>query len=83
MASRLFVGKKYDGMREVFRYNGHPTERTHGHVYRYVIGPFRTKRGAEFMRDYCENNPHCQDVADAERLAKIHAGNPMLSRCGR
>lgn len=40
---------------------------------RAVIGPFRTVRGAEFMRQYGEGNPHCQTVGDAERLAKQYA----------
>ena len=31
------------------------------------IGPFRTKRGAEFMRD--RHSPHCVCVSDAEQLA--------------
>ena len=39
--------------------------------YGAVIGPFRTKRGAQFMAKHGYNNPHCRTVADAERLAKI------------
>lgn len=39
-------------------------------IYMYSIGPFRTRRGADFMAAYGANNPHCQCVADAERLAK-------------
>ena len=39
--------------------------------YMMVIGPFVTKRGATFMRDYGQENSHCQTVADAERLAKM------------
>ena len=47
-----------------------PTRGTHGHLYAAVIGPFQTKRGAEFMRDYGQGNPHIYHVRDAERLAK-------------
>jgi hypothetical protein len=47
-----------------------PQEPTHGSVYSHVTGPFRTKRGAKFMAKYGRNNPHCQTVAQAERLAK-------------
>lgn len=35
-----------------------------------VTGPFRTARGAYYMAQYGENNPHCQTVAQAERLAE-------------
>lgn len=38
--------------------------------YAALIGPFRTKRGAQFMARYGRNNPHIRNVADAERLAK-------------
>jgi len=67
---RLYVGASIDnGKREKFRSAITPTKDTHGQVYRYTIGPFRTVAGAEFMRDYGANNPHCQCVADAEKLA--------------
>jgi hypothetical protein len=67
--------KNYVGMTskkpwKVFKSDTTPTVTSHGHLYNGVIGPFRTKRGAEFMRDHGAGNPHCQCVADAERLAK-------------
>ena len=34
-----------------------------------VIGPFRTLRGARFMREHGRGNPHIQCVNDAERIA--------------
>lgn len=40
--------------------------------YHYTIGPFYTKRGAVFMRDHGQNNPHCQTVQDAERLGRLY-----------
>ena len=55
---------------ELFRAPTTPTEATHGHLYGATIGPFRTKRGAVFMRDHGNNNPHCRCVAEAERIAK-------------
>jgi hypothetical protein len=71
MSKRLYVGTKYDGTREIFSVSRFvPTEQSHGHLYKYVTGPFRTRAGAEFMRDYGENNPHVQTVYDAERLAR-------------
>lgn len=69
MKTRVYVGVN-GAKREVFRNVGTPTERTHGERYAYVIGPFRTARGAQYMRDYGIQNPLCQSVYDAETLAK-------------
>jgi hypothetical protein len=66
---RIYVGI-VPGRREVFRSEFTPTWETHGKLYRAVIGPFRTLRGAEYMRLHGAHNPHCQTVADAERLAR-------------
>lgn len=55
--------------REVFTMRAKPT--ADNCKYAAVIGPFRTRKGAEFMARNGFNNPHCQGVADAERLAKI------------
>lgn len=68
--NRFYVGCKGFAPYEVFKADAEPTEKTHGNRYAAVIGPFRTKRGAEFMAKYGKGNPHCQCVADAERLAK-------------
>jgi hypothetical protein len=59
--------------REVFRSRTEPTSASHGKRFAAVVGPFRTMRGAEFMRDYGSMNPHCLCVADAERLAKVQS----------
>lgn len=73
-SSRYYVGVNVkNNKREVFRSVTEPTEKSHGARYSYSIGPFRTKQGAEFMATYGRNNPHCQTVAEAERLAKIYA----------
>lgn len=65
---RYYVG--LNGVtRAIFGAAEAPTEGTHGQTYTAVIGPFRTKRGAAFMRDHGRNNPHCRTVAEAERLA--------------
>lgn len=56
---------------EVFVCEQVPTETSHGNQYAFVIGPFRTRRGAEYMAAYGgDGNPHCITVADAEKLAK-------------
>jgi hypothetical protein len=65
---RWYVGCKGTS-RIAFRTAIEPTEVSHGTTYNAVIGPFRTKRGAQFMAKYGANNPHCQTVAEAEKLA--------------
>jgi hypothetical protein len=65
---RIYVGCNQTH-RITFRSAENPTTETHGHLYNAVIGPFRTMRGARWMATYGANNPHCQTVADAERLA--------------
>jgi hypothetical protein len=67
---RHYVGIGPDGKRKLFRSANEPEVHTHSSIYSAVIGPFRTKRGAEFMRDHGAGNPHCQTVRDAERIAK-------------
>lgn len=69
MKTKIYVGIS-DGKRSVFRSEFEPTFATHGGQFAAVIGPFRTKRGAEFMRDHGRANPHCQCVNDAEHLAQ-------------
>ena len=71
---------------ELFRSNTEPTQESHGAQYVVVTGPFLTKRGAEFMRDHGQGNPHCQTVYDAERLARHYAkqkGKQNCISCGR
>jgi hypothetical protein len=57
--------------RYVFRVDGAvPSRESHGHLYVYVIGPFRTMAGAAIMAVFGQSNPHLQHVADAERMAR-------------
>lgn len=43
-------------------------------VFRYVVGPFRTLRGAQYMLSYGHpSNPHLAHVEDAERYALAEA----------
>jgi hypothetical protein len=67
---RIYVGVQPGGGRERFNSASVPTQETHGRLYAAVIGPFRTARGAEFMRLYGRGNPHVQCVADAGRLER-------------
>lgn len=66
---RRYVGVYASGFRTVFDYDHEPNE-SDRLPYLYVIGPFETANGAEYMARYGRNNPHCQHVANAERLAK-------------
>lgn len=68
--TKLWVGCGKGYSREVFRSALTPTEDTHGDRYYAAIGPFRTRRGAEFMATCGRDNPHCRYVADAERIAR-------------
>jgi hypothetical protein len=70
MRRKYFVGIRSDGTRSVFYMAVVEPTQEMCPQYSAVIGPFRTKRGAEFMRDHGAGNPHCQTVADAERIAK-------------
>lgn len=75
MRPKWYIGVG-SGRRELFTSETLPTESTHGSDgagYTYVIGPFRTLRGARFMCIYGQNNPHCQTVSQAETLGKKHA----------
>ena len=56
----------YTSKRELFQSRQEPTAKTCGGRYACAIGPFKTKRGAEFMLA----NPMCQHVDDAERLSR-------------
>ena len=68
--ARYYVGLSKGRLRSIFRSPIEPTEETHGSLYLAVIGPFRTKRGAVYMADYGEGNPHLQTVSQAEWYAK-------------
>ena len=55
------------GIREVFRSVVVPTANAFPQ-YRAIIGPFRTLRGAEYMRDFGYGSS-CLNVEQAEELA--------------
>lgn len=66
---RYYVGvtKNY---RTTFRAAETPTEKTHGHLFIYVIGPFASKLAAELMAIHGEGNPHMQHVSECNTLAR-------------
>jgi hypothetical protein len=70
---RWYVGYAVEEPRRyvAFKSDTTPTQATHGHLYGHVIGPFKTKRGADFMARYGAGNPHCTTVEAIERIAKL------------
>ena len=71
--AKYYVGVS-KGKMEVFCSETVPTFKSHGMSYFAVIGPFRTKRGAQYMAQYGYGNPNCQTVTEAEHLGKLYGG---------
>ena len=67
----MIKGKNF----EIFNFPGTPTVESHGHIYSYVVGPFKTARAQVWAAEYGRNNPHFQHVNDAERISKLEANN--------
>ncbi len=71
MTLRYYVGHHFPSLTStVFRSTTTPTAASHGDRFASCIGPFRTKRGAEWMARHGWDNPHCRSVDEAERCAK-------------
>lgn len=69
MKKRYYVGITHNREYQVFKKEGSLKEDSLRNFI-YVIGPFKTKRGAEFMARHGRgSNPHIQSVYDAERIA--------------
>lgn len=78
---RWYVGKSViSGERDVFASGVAPTEETHGHLYAYVIGPHRTRRGADLMAAQRGDNPHVRTASDADRIASFSCMNKVARR---
>lgn len=67
----IFLGLGENQKREIFKHDVTPKS-SFFPQYLAVIGPFKTMRGARFMRDYGKQNPHCRNVNEAEYLAKFY-----------
>jgi hypothetical protein len=63
---RFYLGKTNEGL-ELFKSSSLPTPET---GYAFVIGPFKTKRGAIFMKNH--SSVHTQCVNDAEYFGKYY-----------
>ena len=69
MTLKYYVGYAYyTGRPSVFRSVETPQQGES--LFASVTGPFRTKRGADFMAKHGRNNPHCRSVAEAEHCAR-------------
>jgi hypothetical protein len=73
--AKYYVGYKIES-RELFKSVDTPTFQSHGHLYAATIGPFRTKRGAEYMRA----NNLCTHVNMAEKRAKYLSTRHILEK---
>lgn len=74
MRTKPYVIISSGGKRRIERHSSEPTFETRTRPEDVcAIGPFRTVRGASFMRDYGRGNTHCCCVQDAEQLAAIYA----------
>lgn len=66
----FYLGKRGEDDLILFHSAMPPTKQTHGHLYKAVIGPFKSKVGAGYFARYGRNNPDIRTAADAERLAR-------------
>jgi len=66
----FYLGKRGEDDLILFHTTAIPTKQTHGHLYKAVIGPFKSKVGAGYFARYGKNNPDIRTAADAERLAR-------------
>lgn len=75
MINKIYVGSINGDNCEVFRSEIKPTEYTH-RQYKYIIGPFKTIRGAKF----CVNHIHgpYMTVKEFEQAAIIHQNQSSL-----
>jgi len=69
MVAKYYVGFRKDKKAQLFMSDKTPTQCSHGDKYYGVVGPFRTKAGAQLMVDGGHANPHTQSVAQCEKIA--------------
>jgi hypothetical protein len=66
----FYLGKRAQGDLILFRSSNIPTKETHGHLFKAVIGPFKSKVGAHYFARYRRNNPQLLTAEEVERLAR-------------
>lgn len=73
----IYLGKRGQDDLILFRSSKTPTKESHGHLYKAVIGPFKSKVGASYFARYGRNNPQLRTADDAERLARA---DPLMEQ---
>jgi hypothetical protein len=71
MTPRWYVGIEKAGLYRAFRARLRPSPKKYGRKFGYIIGPFRTKRGALWAERFGMGNPNFTHVDAAERIAKF------------
>ena len=71
---RWYIGVDKAGLYRAFRSAYRPSPAKHGRRYGYIIGPFRTERGARWAERFGMGNPYFTHVDAAERIARYAAG---------
>jgi hypothetical protein len=66
----FYLGRRGEDVLILFHSTAIPNKQTHGHLYKAVIGPFKSKVGASYFARCGKNNPDIRTAADAERLAR-------------
>jgi len=78
MREKFYVGRFYD-RRILFKSSFAPDSANHSRLYDSCVGPFKTKRGAE----YFVKHHHIKTVALAEKLAKEEVELANLGQSGQ
>ena len=66
----FYLGKRPRGDLILFHWSNIPNKETHGHLFKAVIGPFKSKVGAHYFARYGRNNPQLLTTEDVESLAR-------------
>lgn len=74
----FYLGKRGEDDLILFHSTAIPNKQTHGHLYKAVIGPFKSKVGASYFARYGRNNPDIRTAGDAERLARADPRSEQL-----
>lgn len=69
MTQKYYVGFRKDKKAQLFKSDKTPTQSSHGDKYYGVVGPFKTKAGAQLMVDGGFANPHTQTVSQCEEIS--------------
>jgi hypothetical protein len=72
---KQYIGVSADKPHTRFTSDKEPTRESHGDEHAAVIGPFKTKRGAEWAEKHGKGNPHFTGVHAAEQFAHEEYAN--------